>query len=197
MLKVLGNHWCISAEERIAWVFLVFLLRKIFLDIWNRKVYFFPLDEKNTFFFGNLSFVFLVFLYNQIPDKVNQRMQNNHQRSRVYFSASRIIFLPGYHFESLSSCLVEDTGKMHVVKLVLIPGDLKLTILLHYFLFITAHIEILETVKDKAVRGRLCCWPSAALCRASFLSFIVPQQYYAISSMGEECSKPCPLLDAA
>lgn len=129
--------------------------------------------------------------------KLNQRMQNNHQRSRVYFSASRIIFLPGYHFESLSSCLVEDTGKMHVVKLVLIPGDLKLTILLHYFLFITAHIEILETVKDKAVRGRLCCWPSAALCRASFLSFIVPQQYYAISSMGEECSKPCPLLDAA
>lgn len=120
-------------------------------------MYFFPLDEKNTFFFGNLSFIFLVFLYNQIPDKVNQRMQNNHQRSRVYFSASRIIFLPGYHFESLSSCLVEDTSKMHVVKLVLIPGDLKLTILLHYFLFITAHIEILETVKDKAVRGRLCC----------------------------------------
>lgn len=87
---------------------------------------------KKILFFGNLSFIFLVFLYNQIPDKVNQWVQNNHQRSRVYFfSASRIIFLPGYHFESLSSYLVEDTGKMHVVKLVLISGDLKLTVLLH------------------------------------------------------------------
>jgi len=77
--------------------------------------------------------------------------------------------LKGSPFKSLSSHLLEDTGKMRILTLILKADDIKLTILLlHKLLIYTSTFPDFRNHKRwKAVRDRLCWWPYAALYRGS------------------------------
>lgn len=71
MLKILWNHRCVPADERIVELFCSNVKEDIFRDLKLTSV--FSLAGKTP-----LSFIFFVLSYKLALDKVNWRMQNNH-----------------------------------------------------------------------------------------------------------------------